>query len=271
VEHVESETVYVNKMTRREAVAEARKPSPFDALASREHSDSWAGSSFDDAITMAERGYPKGALALKARLGMFAKVREAVRPRPAWDVAGSSVDVGRYLSGEPECMVEVVRGRRQSPVLRMSIERSASSDRSAEEIETVGASALAAVEALRTAGVPCEVWAVFTTTGPNSFRHYSTQVLVQEAGRPVDTDVLAFWTMHPAALRRVNFSIRENDSPQVRREFGVGNNYGYPTTLKSAGLGNDFDENVPSRAHEVQGWLVDVLTRRIGVTIGKDA
>lgn len=239
---------------------------------SRSKDDKWAHGSWDEAVRMAVEGYPEGAIRLKQRAGLFAKIREAKRPVARWSVAGSVVDIGRYLSGENENMVEVVRGRAQSPVLKLCIERCVSANTYAEDIENTGASVLAAVECLRTAGVPAEVWVSFTTTswGKSTKPQNSIQVRIQEAGRPIDIDVLAYWTMHPTALRRLAFAYWEQSPTEIRDQFGFWSTNGYGGASTPANKDTEFDEFAPATSYEVEQWLTDVVTRRAGITIKKD-
>jgi hypothetical protein len=231
---------------------------------SRSNDSTWSGSTFDEAVKMGRHGYASGTARLKRRLQtMQPNLRQSMRPKPVWGVSGSDVDMGRYLAGEPDNMVESVRQRRQSLVLRIGVERTVSSYVSASDIEAVGASVLAVVERLRTSGIPSEVWVTFTHENKRGDA-WQARVKVQDAGRPIDMDRLAFWCMHPAALRRIGFALAEKESPDTRRVYGFGpGNYSYPTTISEPewrALG--FDEFAPSMAEEVEEWVSDVLNRR---------
>jgi hypothetical protein len=125
---------------------------------------------------------------------------------------------------------------------------------------------LTAVEALRSAGVPSEVWATFTVMSKHTGNVMTTRVLIQETGRPLDIDRLAFWVVHPAALRRVMFSVWEHEKPEVRDEFGYRRDGGYGMPTWFAGT-TDFDEVAPANAAEATEWLRKVLLRRLGVEI----
>lgn len=161
------------------------------------------------------------------------------------------------MAGEVENMVDVTRGRRQSMVLRIGIERCVSAITDTDDILAVGASVLAVVERLRAAGVASEVWVTFTHHAGDGA--YQLRVKVQDAGRPIDLDRLAFWCMHPATLRRLAFAVEEMETGDVRRRFNFHGTYG----RAHGGLKSDFfDEYAPARGYEVEGWITDVLTRR---------
>lgn len=265
-------TGFVRRLTLHELIEEAGMSSDHvGGASSRRKESGWHGGTLDEAMRMAVQGYPGGALRLRKRLGAYAGIHKSRRPAPRWDVSGSAVDVGRYLAGEPDCMVETVRVARQSPVLRIAVERAVSHTVSADDIEATGASVLALVEGLRTAGIPSEVWVTFTVApgrGGGSWQWMSTQVLIQEAGRPIDLDVLAYWAMHPTALRRLVFSVWEHEDERTRKHFGFGGSYGIPTRVPQAD--RDMDEYAPARANEVEAWVAEVLQRRVGITLKRE-
>ena len=177
----------LRQWTIEEALERAAKPPPRTANASRRNKDYWAGETYETAMQMANTGDPKSALGLKKYLGILARVRQANRTMARWGESGSTVDVARFLSGEPESMIEIVKARRATPVLKIGIERAVSHYVDAEEMRATGASVLAVVEALRTAGIAAEIWTTFTIGGWGGTK-LSTQVLVQEAGRPIDVE-----------------------------------------------------------------------------------
>jgi hypothetical protein len=162
-------------------------------------------------------------------------------------------------------MVDTVRARRSSPVIRLAIERAVSFQISDSDIRATGASVLAVVEALRTAGVPSEVWVTTSVRGNGSaYGTMSTQVLVQEAGRPINIERLAWWATNSGVLRRLAFAIWEQQPAAVRSAYNIGGNYGYPTKTPDE---PKFDEVAPAYEREVEQWITSVLSRRAGVTV----
>ena len=261
---------HIRRMGLSDAIRIAMDESPSDARHSRKVDREWNGGvTFDEAITMASKGYRAGALRLNQRLGILTKIRENVRPKARWQTSGSQVDMGRFMSGEPDNMVEIVRVKAQAPVLRIALERAVSWSTSVEDIEATGTSVLAAVEALRTAGIPSEVWVTFTIGAWDGKSYLSTQVCVQEAGRPIDLDMLAYWTCHPSAFRRIGFSIEEKEDIDLREKFGIKmhGGYGSPANPRDMKATNDFDEIAPAYARQCEEWLEELLMRRIGITI----
>jgi len=261
------------------ALATKRPPEGIENVSSRVELDSfgprdWYGATFEEAIQMSYEGYHKGTLKLQRKLGKLARIRTATRPRPRWGPEGSSVDIGRFMTGEPDDMVEVVRGQRPSPVIKIGIERAIAAATSTGDIEATGASVLAVVEALRTAGIPSEVWVTFTvdnyTMRNRNIIGVSHQVLIQQAGRPIDMDRLAFWTVHPAALRRFAFATYEHEPKNVRETMGFRRMGGYGRPTQLSRHEHDFDEIVPAREYEAKAWILDVIRRRVSLELRED-
>jgi hypothetical protein len=240
--------------------AAAREPR-FTARASRTPAmgDDWSYGTWDDALRLARDGDPDLTRVLREKAGAFASIRYAQRPTSRWSPSGSLVDVGRFMAGEYDCMVETVRARRPAPVLKIAVERAVPWTRSTADMIAVGTSVLVAVEALRTAGVACEIWVTFTQM---SSRQLSVQVRVQEPGRPVDVSRLAYWVVNPSAFRRLGFALDEQEDKDVQTAAGMlGGSYGYAVGRP---IGS-FDEVAPPHAAEVDAWLTTVLERRAGV------
>lgn len=264
-----------NRRIRRWTVEEAqelvlREP-PHDSHMSRDWSTQKAGETWDEAVRMMIEGDPKSARGLKKYLGVLARVRQGKRSLTRWGEAGSQVDVARFLSGEPECMMETVRARRAAPVLKIAVERCVPHYVTAEEIRATGASVLAVVEALRTSGVPSEVWVTFSINTNYSrdggTYSLSEQVLVQEAGYALDLDRLAFWVGNPASFRRLAFALYEQEPQAVRDKFNIKTSGSYGSASSSPPNEDEFDEAAPSWSSDAEAWLRAVLDRRAGIDV----
>lgn len=250
------------ELTLAEALEIAQRTPPRTANQSRKRDADWAGVTFEQAIDKAVNGDHRIALRINKKLGQYASLRGAAMPTQQWDVSGSAVDIARYLSGELDCMVETMYATQPRPVMKIAIERAVPWYTTTDEMEDTGVSVLAVVEALRLAGVAAEIWVTFTITDYGNKLH-TTAILIQEPGRPIDLDRLAYWTADPTTLRRIAFAIWEQQDGDFREQFGIGTSYGHPRSPDK----KDWDEIAPARSGDVTTWIRDVLARRAGLTI----
>lgn len=123
--------------------------------------------------------------------------------------SGGAVDVGRWLTGEPECMFSFVPmpNERMGRVVKIFIDYGASAQFSAEFIRERGIVLCALVDTLQKMRVACEVWGETAVTFGNQI--HSTVVKLHDATAQMDIDELMFALANPSMLRRITFSVRE--------------------------------------------------------------
>lgn len=179
--------------------------------------------SLTDAARLATAGWPEGAQKVAkhrdALAGFIAAAAAAKSSRWDWDVTGHFVDVGRYLSGEPETFgAEFNDGDSvQGKVVSIRFNSCISGSVSVETICARGVAVLVAVDLLESLGIRCEI-----VVGSASVQSYpgacgndrsisklEWNVVVKRAGEPVDLDRLAFAVAHPSFQRRLFFRADE--------------------------------------------------------------
>ena len=193
----------------------------------------WSASkNLGEAIGFARYGEPKTLAAVeKASLTLrneLPDLREKYEWQPRFAEAGDDVDVGLYLSGEPECFSEFSQARQTgSRIARVCVQGSASAKFTPKELARQGQSALATVDALEAAGVRVElVWGLGFRAGK---RRCFYEVTLKRAEEALDLSRLAF-AAHPSALRRLGFALLDATvKGKERKEFGAG--YGYACNL----------------------------------------
>lgn len=173
--------------------------------------------SFDEAQRLATAGWPEGVKRLtELRGGLSRVVGATIAARSKtlrFDVVGDYVDVGRFLTGEPECCGQYrddADATCQSRVVKLVANVSAIGSVQSESIFSAGAAIFAAVDILESLGKRVELW-----LGSGSERHGDRkrlQVLVKlkEASQPFDADRVAFWLCSNASLRRMFFSVEQD-------------------------------------------------------------
>ena len=198
---------------------------------------SYAGGQFfhtanlTEALSMAREGWDEPRAEIDA---LVENIEDKIMPvlTPAFtmyrDVSGGSVDVGAFMSGEPECMIEMQLCEIAKPgkVISILVNGFYSAHTSEADITTRGAAIVALIDAIEKMQHSAEVWVEYPFTG------ISHLVKVKAAGESVDIDVLMFILGNRDAYRRVNFAAQELE-PRGGRGMGCGDShsYGSPMTL----------------------------------------
>jgi hypothetical protein len=178
--------------------------------------------SFAEALDLARKGWPEGAEAARRFAGQFGAVAASnvLRPEIGYAVCGDTIDMGRYLMGEPECFMEWRESEVSAAgakVLKVAINISISSAIPADAIMRRGAAMIALVDLLEQAGRRCEVW-VASATCSNGEHYREFAVRLKEAGQPLETDRLAFAMCHPSMERRLERGLSETVIPVKMRD-----------------------------------------------------
>lgn len=127
-------------------------------------------------------------------------------------IAGGAVNVGRFLSGRPDCFAarvrsEQVKDQRSRKALRMVVNVGARAGVSADVFFARGAAAVTLVEGLERAGMRVQVDMIsLATDGSAGLVRLACRL--KEAGETVQRDKLAFCLAHPALHRRLNVALR---------------------------------------------------------------
>lgn len=188
------------------------------------------------------------------------------------DVTGADVNIGLFMAGEPECMMQFVSEpqARMGRVVKVLVNGCTSASTKPDHIIKRGAAVLTLVNTLHLMGVGVELWWEDAIKGYGSKhpdRTYSTAVKLHDSAQPLDIDNVMFALAHPSMLRRVCFSIQEQ-SPYAKEQGAgaMGGGYGTPT---ECGLGTmfDFDVVVERLKHSDDptvrngvGWIIDRIT-----------
>lgn len=175
----------------------------------------WAGAdSLSEAVRICENGWNGGRKTVEDVMGRLqTSLKQMARdmvPQMVHDVAGAYPDMGLFMEGEPECMVQFVANDDQTvgQVCRILVDCGASSLYTAEWMQKRAGAVCALVQALTMVGKSVEVWiASAVTIGKKT---HDTTVCVHQAGKSLNVDDIAFALGHPAMLRQMIFSVRHD-------------------------------------------------------------
>lgn len=197
------------------AAAEVVSYSGWDGGHYRGNKEFYGTATFAEAASLARNGWAEGAARvqeIKATVASAITALVAARTQSiGYDVAGDYVDIGRYLSGEPECFgTQVEDPSLSKQVVRINVNTAVSCGVSQHAIFARGAAILAAIDVIESTGRRVEVWAVNGARAHQGKLHvHETYVLVKAADQHLDIDRLAFALCHAATHRRLCFSVFE--------------------------------------------------------------
>jgi hypothetical protein len=210
---------------------------------------SWSlGLSFDDALQRArtvgwQEEIPRCDAYCRDVRDLVASERQEETFHYRRNVVGARVDIGRFLVGDPSSMVQArpIKVSKVGQVIRLVVDVGAQCDAcggsacpvaptDSKAIKQRGYAIMSLVDALHRAQHGLEIWIAHAVSGyrGQEDRHV-TAVCVQRANAPVDIGRLTFALAHPATLRRLIFSVQEQETGDTRALFGfrIGDKYGY--------------------------------------------
>jgi hypothetical protein len=209
--------------------------------------------SLAESLRLARHGWPEGRERMSAmhrRLTDLIRQRVNSRQEVMWDVAGATVDVGRFCEGCPENMMyfEPAPMEGKGRIVKVSVNVSASCAIEAEDIYWRGAAVIGLCDLLEANGFSVEI-EVFEGTSSGRFGagdrlEYWFPAKVH--GYQLDVDRLAFVLANPSFLRRVMLAVAEREPRAIRSKFDVGGTYGCPAEMSQEPSGAEVGITVPS-------------------------
>jgi hypothetical protein len=143
-----------------------------------------------------------------------------------YDYSGDMVDMGRYVAGDPECMVDYVTEpqERMGKVVRLMVAGIASAYVKPEQIRARGVAVCALIDVLHKLGVGIELWTEQCYHHPAGEQDaYSMLVKLHDSADMMDIDDIMFAIAHPSMLRRIGFAGVEQmewSSAYIRNGYG---------------------------------------------------
>jgi len=163
-----------------------------------------------EAYTLAKDGWTAGANRISAVVKKLDVASRVKRPEITFDVIGDGgIDMGRLISGEPECMMdwresEVDANNPTGDFIRIVVNISASATVKSDILLQRGAAVIALIDALEQAGKRVEVYMVDPATGNGKF--ISQFIKLKTLDYSISPAMLAFAIGHPDSMRRVSFA-----------------------------------------------------------------
>ena len=172
-------------------------------IESGDFSTSWYGNvTTKGAIELARTGWDKAPKLSEGE--SFQKLRDYSQGQAELTVAsvsGAFLDIGAFVSGEPECFQEFTQVETPRGIV-LGVNIGANCTETTKSMTNKGVATLAIADELERNGFSVSLVA-FWHTGKDKT---GTMVLpIKQAGERVDENQIAFWSCHPAALRHLGF------------------------------------------------------------------
>jgi hypothetical protein len=178
------------------------------------------GETMSDAIGMATGGWQYGAsLITRLQRDYVARVSDGIKsPVVAFDVTGDFLDVGAFVSGEPECFGfwDTANGNRKDKFITITVTSGFSWQVAESDIVKRGAAILSLVDILETNGVRCRVISEVIMQDKSDESRLQMSVVVKDFQDSLDLEKIAFSIVSPAFLRRFFFAIVERSKKHAR-------------------------------------------------------
>ena len=237
--------------------------------------------SLAEAIDLARKGWRDGTATIERLRLQIDKMLAGQIPVTAveYDVSGDWLDIGRFLSGEPEYFGSLVDHglRTDAPVaksVRIVVNVAVSQSIGEATMLMRGAATIVLVDTLERHGIRCRIDLAHAVSNRivkgDSLETYCT---IKNEGDGVSPDKLAFLFGHRASLRRLIFSVNEHAEPAIRKQFGIGRDcggYGIPCATEERGdvyIDRIISASEWSEALTIQ-WLQRTLTAQ-GLTLSE--
>jgi hypothetical protein len=194
--------------------------------------------SLQDAVDLGLKGYTDVRPDVEAQLNeLESHIAEHldVAFQACHSVVGGSVDIARFIQGEPECMVDYVAEpqARMGRVVKVLVNMVFSAFVNTADVVKRGVAVCALIDTLHKLGVGVEVWSEEPTAhrGVDKGDVSSHLVKLHDSSEMLDIDNLMFGLCHPSMLRRIGFSVTEQSSWKHAQEV-TGGGYGFPNELE---------------------------------------
>jgi hypothetical protein len=180
-------------------------------------------------------------------------------------VSGSSVDMGKFVTGEPECMIDWQEEPAASMgrVVKIVVAGSASHTIDPDWIVKRGTAVVALIDTLHKLGVGVELWWDSTINGTERSGEHTTAVRLHSSAEPMDVDDIMFALAHPSMLRRLTFAVQERSDTWKQQEAMRHKGYGTPSKL-----GISRTEHFDVKVEKLQDGSGDIVRDPLAWVIG---
>ncbi|ASW31558.1 hypothetical protein SEA_GUUELAD_135 [Mycobacterium phage GuuelaD] len=193
--------------------------------------------SIDEACDKAQRGLPEEGVKVldtsRALADSAMRQVSAYDMESTYDVAGSYVDMGRFVTGEPECMIQTTFDEVPvtRPVVTIVSNINASGGIDKDDLRERGRLIVALIKAVETSGRSTELWVDSTNQARgNRFseldEYFRISVKIKAASQPLDMGAVMYAFTDPSMLRVLGFNAMHALPKTHYKRYGIGFGYG---------------------------------------------
>lgn len=196
----------------------------------RNDSRDWAGTkTYAEAVKL----FQGGDKSLIKHIPDEMLVENAQQAVPVFDVTGEMLDVGMFMSGEPECFHSEMMQPADDKIIRIGFNPAVHAGVEAAQVKAVGAGLIAAVQSLENAGYELHLDAIDCSRSHKHF-HLCNIITLKKAGEVMDRQQVLFAAAQPAFSRRFGFRLSEMlvGAGSNSNIYGFGGSYGGVTSYK---------------------------------------
>lgn len=181
------------------------------------HNKSWCDlPTVEAAIAKAATGDPETARLIVPRNAELAQ--HSAMNTVVYDYAGDNVDVGRYLSGEPECMASL--RKKGKPIINILVNITVAHYVTRQAIINRGKAILEIMSGLESNGYGVDITIVNIVKGCRDSDLHTVTVKVKDSKEYFNLHSLAFWLVSPSAFRRLWFRFIEQEDSKIQNNIG---------------------------------------------------
>ena len=216
----------------------------FNPISNRNSHDtddaSWYGTkTFQDALNLAKYGWSERLNDIKQlELKEIPSYKQIYQTDTVYGLAGSNVDIGRFLTGNPECMRHnIINSGFNIPAgfARLVVNNGCLANVSFEQKFNYGLKVVSIANSLELSNIRTEIDLLVQVD-----YSYSVFITLKKYDDSFYLEKVMFPISHIAFHRRLCFSERERNPINVRRHFGFHKDGGYGSTS------NKFDDSDPN-------------------------
>lgn len=215
----------------------------FVSWKTRHISESWDWlTGYDGAVELARKGWAEGAERIAKLSGpVIEQIASRIRkPEPAFTDEGASIDMGRFLEGDPECFVQWHETEVEHPapgkVVHIVVNLAVSAYFTADQFYAKGSAIAILIDCLEHSGRRVTLDVTICESVGSSIQ--GCVVRLKNADEPVDMANVAYAIAHPAFYRRLGFGVwatlgMPNEAPAsapIKGDITVGHTYLNDTT-----------------------------------------